>query len=368
MLKENEEFLKEQIITYLGNKRNLLDFILRGVNIAKKELKKDKLSSVDLFSGSGIVSRCLKAHSNFLIANDLEIYSKIINECYLSNQNPNLLKEINLNYEILKENLKKNFTQTGFISRLYAPKNDDEIRPGERVFYTKFNANFIDTLRQEIAKLEPNMQKYFLAPLLYQASNHTNTSGVFKGFYKNEAGIGQFGGTGKNALKRIKSKMQILKPVFSKFDVEFKVYQKDANSLVKELPKMDLFYLDPPYNQHPYGSNYFMLNLIANYKEPKEISKISGIPKNWNRSPYNKKPEVKEAFFDLISNIKAKFILISYNSEGFITKEEFEKGLAKFGRVEVLEQNYNAFRGSRNLNSRDTYVKENLYVLKKISS
>ena len=40
---------------------------------------------------------------------------------------------------------------------------------------------------------------------------------------------------------------------------------------------LDLVYLDPPYNQHPYGSNYFMLNVIANNQTTK-ISKVSGIP------------------------------------------------------------------------------------------
>ena len=72
MIIENSDFLTKQIITYLGNKRSLLDFIGTAVNKVKKDLKKDKLSSLDLFSGSGIVARFLKQHSNFLIANDLE--------------------------------------------------------------------------------------------------------------------------------------------------------------------------------------------------------------------------------------------------------------------------------------------------------
>ncbi|WP_436404851.1 DNA adenine methylase [Campylobacter jejuni] len=49
--------------------------------------------------------------------------------------------------------------------------------------------------------------------------------------------------------------------------------------LAKELDFFDVVYLDPPYNQHPYSSNYFMLNLIANYKKPEEISKIRHFPR-----------------------------------------------------------------------------------------
>lgn len=363
-LVENSGFLTEQIITYLGNKRSLLDFIEKGVNIAKSDLKKEKLSCVDLFSGSGIVARFLKAHSEFLIANDLELYSKIINECYLTNINLELQKEIDTNFINLNHKIPANL-KPGFISELYAPKNDDFITKGERVFYTKYNANFIDTARIEIAKLPIEMQKYFLAPLLYLASNHTNTSGVFKGFYKDKNGVGKFGGSAQNALKRICSKMHLIKPIFSNFSCDFNVYQKDANTLAKELDNFDLCYIDPPYNQHPYGSNYFMLNLIAKYEKPHNISEISGIPTDWNRSNYNKKKEAREAFLDLISNLKAKFILISYNNEGFITKDEFLNGLCKFGKINLLQKDYNTFRGSRNLKNRNIHVKENLYILKK---
>ena len=46
------------------------------------------------------------------------------------------------------------------------------------------------------------------------------------------------------------------------------VYRQDANALAGTLPPLDLAYLDPPYNQHPYGSNYFMLNLLTDYRVP----------------------------------------------------------------------------------------------------
>ena len=60
---ENAEFLSEQIITYIGNKRALLEFIGKGLEIVQNRLGKKKLVSADLFAGSGIVSRYLKGHS-----------------------------------------------------------------------------------------------------------------------------------------------------------------------------------------------------------------------------------------------------------------------------------------------------------------
>ncbi|WP_169941319.1 DNA adenine methylase [Campylobacter sp. RM15925] len=363
---ENKAFLTEQILTYLGNKRSLLGFIEQGVLHAKSELRRDKLSCTDVFSGSGIVARFLKRHANFIVANDLELYSKITNECYLANLTPELKAELKTTLAKLKKEIKSNF-KSGFITELYSPKDEASITPNDRVFYTPYNARYIDTARASIELLDEEIRPFFLAPLLHSASVHANTSGVFKGFYKNKDKIGQFGGEGKNALKRILAPIELKMPVFSNFNVEFEVMQKDANLLAGEIGKIDLAYLDPPYNQHPYGSNYFMLNLIAKYERPSEISKVSGIAKDWNRSVYNQRANTAEAFFDLIRKLKAKFVIISFNSEGFISKESFEKNLKKFGKVELKEQKYNAFRGSRNLKSRSLHVNELLFILKKQS-
>jgi hypothetical protein len=88
--------------------------------------------------------------------------------------------------------------------------NDKKIKPNERVFYTSRNAMYIDTARQIIENVPQKDQKYFLAPLLSEASIHANTSGVFKGFYKNkETGIGQFGGLNKDALFRITGNIKL---------------------------------------------------------------------------------------------------------------------------------------------------------------
>ncbi|EAJ5673211.1 DNA modification methylase [Campylobacter lari] len=360
--KENPFFLKEQIITYLGNKRSLLEFLNQGFKFAQNELKKDKFSFCDVFSGSGVVSRFVRPYASFIMANDLEDYSKIINECYLSNQNEQLLQELKKYYVFLTSDLK---LKKGFISELYAPNDDEYIQKNERVFYTLKNAMYLDSMREKISSLPSNIQKYFIAPLIYEASVHANTSGVFKGFYKDKNGIGKFGGNGANALTRIKGNITLKMPVFSNFICEYEVFQKDANILAKELDSFDVAYLDPPYNQHPYGSNYFMLNLIANYKKPKEISKVSGIPKDWNRSAFNKEKKAEDALFDLINDLKAKIVLLSYNCEGFVKKENFTKRLQSLGECFVLEQKYNAFRASRNLSKRSMHIQEQLYVLKK---
>lgn len=362
---ENPQYLSEQIITYLGNKRSLLSFIGIALDIVIGELKKEKLDIVDMFSGSGIVSRFMKQYANTLYTNDMEQYCFRINNCYLANKketDQNLLEKY---YNHIVNKLKNEPLREGFITRLYSPMNDDNIQKGERVFYSRRNAQYIDTARHYLEEIPEPYKTFLLAPLLYEASVHTNTSGVFKGFYKNSVtGIGQFGGDGRNALSRILGEINLKMPIFSNYNCNIQIFKEDANILAKKLPAVDLVYIDPPYNQHPYGSNYFMLNLIDSYIEPKEVSAISGIPKEWNKSLYNKKQTVKDTMFELCSSLNTKYLLISFNSEGFISKDEMVSLLSKIGEVTVFDKEYNAFRGSRNLNNRDIHVKEFLFLVK----
>ncbi len=360
---ENEEYLTTQIITYLGNKRSLLSFIGKSFKMVSKKLNKDKLEMVDLFSGSGIVSRYMKQYASKLITNDLEDYAYVLNECYLANKSSINMDELISWYNYLKENLNGEL-KDGIISKLYAPKDINNIQKGERCFYTTRNAKYIDTARQLIKMIPKSYQPFFIAPLLTEASIKNNTSGVFKGFYKNsKTGIGQFGGNDENALSRIKRDIDLPFPVFSNYECDVEIYKEDANKLVKKLDVVDLIYMDPPYNQHPYGSNYFMLNVINEYKEPKDISEVSGIPKNWHRSKFNQAKESLKTFEKLCEQAKARYLLISFNSDGFITKDEMVKMLSKIGNVKVMEKKYNTFRGSRNLNNRDIHTKEYLYLV-----
>jgi len=338
----------------------------------QKHLNKDKLDIFDVFTGSGVVARHCKQFSDSLFVNDLEKYAAITGECYLSNKSEIDFTVLQDLYNNLLNEINNKPLREGIISELYSPKNDDNIQKDERVFYTRRNAMYIDTMRELIETVPAQYKKYFLAPLLAESSVHANTSGVFKGFHKNkETGLGQFGGSNNEALFRIKGEIELPFPIFSNFNCDYKVYNGDSNIIVKEVSEVDLAYLDPPYNQHPYGSNYFMLNLILENKFPENISKVSGIPDDWNRSAYNKKQFAYSSLSELITNIKAKFVLISFNSEGFISLDEMRNMLEKIGKVKVLETSYNTFRGCRNLSNlaeqglRNIHVTEYLYLLEK---
>ena len=364
-MQESKEYLSKQILTYIGNKRSLLNEINNHIVKIKNSLNKDKIVSLDLFSGSGVVSRLFKQHSSLIYSNDLELYSAIINKAYLGNISGFDSNAFDYYLDFLINNY-QNSPVEGIIANNYCPKNDLDIKAGERVFYTRRNGIFIDSIRHYIDSIPDYYRNLILAQLLVKASIHANTSGVFKGFYKDsKSGIGAFGGNGKNALTRIMGDISLEKPVFSLFECDSVVTQEDAEVYAEKVSNIDVTYLDPPYNQHPYGSNYFMLNLIAKNEFPKEISRVSGIPKEWNRSNFNINKQALVSFEKIIATLDSKYIIISYNNEGFISFQEMLDMLNKYGNVEYENIRYNTFRGARNLNNREIYTNEFIFVLRK---
>lgn len=361
---ENPEYVSRQLITYIGNKRGLVGPLEDAIREVRSRLGGRKIRSLDLFTGSGFVSRLLKKHSSLVASNDLESYARAAGECYLSNRDDNLLAQVAEHVDRLNEAAANGASREGFIRELYSPVDDQDIQLGERVFYSNDNARRLDFYAQEIQELAPDIKRLLLGPLLSKASVHANTGGVFKGFYKDKnTGIGKFGAAAGDAMKRILSPIELEVPVMSLHQTEYRVHQMDANELAPSLDDLDLVYLDPPYNQHPYGSNYFMLNLLTNYERPTDMSKVSGIPTDWNRSGFNVKKQALPLMDNLFATIPSRFLLVSFNSEGYISTEEMKTALERYGQVDEVIVKYNTYRASRNLNNRDIHVNEHLFLL-----
>jgi adenine-specific DNA-methyltransferase len=363
---EDPAYLSEQLITYLGNKRSLIGSIEKVVQKVCQSLGKERLLTCDVFSGSGVVSRMLKKYSYEIHANDFESYAAVVSRAYLTNKYEIDFKLLSNTIDKINKIVLDGKGPKGFIRKLYSPLDDANIKFGERVFYTNENARRIDAYAQLIREEPEKLQDLLLGPLLSAASMHANTGGVFKGFYKNsDTGIGQFGGSGVDAISRIMSPIELRLPVLSKFDSKVSVSQTDAAILCNEMKPVDLAYLDPPYNQHPYGSNYFMLNLIVNYKEPLSISEVSGIPDDWQRSPYNKKYEAFETLKALVTKLPSRYILLSFSDDGFLNPKDLQSLFNNLGKTEVFDIEYNTYRASRNLSGRAKKITEHLFLVEK---
>jgi len=315
----NQPYYQKHLITYIWNKRSLLWFIALEIKKLQDKLWWWKLNIFYWFSWSWATSRMLKSFSKNLYVNDLEWYSKTINQAYLCNSSEYDINKIEEYIVYLNQNkLNRVKWWFDFIEKNYAPKETNNVKKWERCFYTQENAQIIDNIRNHVNDIESKYQMFWLAQLLIKSSINCNTSWVFKWFHKKEW-VWHFWWKWENALTRIMWEINLDVPIFSPTESNVFVFQDDTNKIVSDIVDLDIAYYDPPYNQHPYWSNYFMLNIINEWVSANIQSGVSWISENWNRSTYNKNKQAQESMKSLIKNTNAKYIVISYNNELIIS-------------------------------------------------
>ena len=361
-------YLTKQIIAYIGNKRKLLSLIYSALQESGVKIS-DGISFADLFSGSGVVSRFAKSLGFEVYANDWEPYAEILSRGFVA-LNQSEWKTIFGGEETFSALIEKINSlpspqpEDQYIARYYAPHTDDVTQADfhrERLFYTRQNALALDKIRNYIEENFPDAsdkrRHILIALLIYEAATHTNTSGVFKAFHKG------FGGHGKDALGRILAPIALHEPVLIDSQKPVHVFREDANVLAATLPEIDVVYLDPPYNQHQYGSNYHLLNTIAEWDkipEPMDLDEDgvlvnkAAIREDWvkTRSLYCYKKTATDTFRDLLQHIRAKLILVSYSSDGIIPFDEMKKICLEKGYVSIVTSGYTVYRGGKQSNSR----------------
>lgn len=366
-----DNYLTTQIITYMGNKRKLLSHIGNVIDIIKKELNQEKLITADAFSGSGIVSRLLKTKSDCLYVNDISGYSETLNKCFLANVTQKQMKEIERTINLANEFAHGSGDGGAplWIRKHWAPSG--EIKKVHRVYYTEKNALLIDKYRHfiEMKQYPSEYYDFLLGQLLVKSSIHNNTNGQFSAFYKDEKGVGKFGGKKEIDLKRITKNIKLDMPVLSPNDCSVHVSRNDVMQWLDTIPPVDIMYLDPPYNKHPYSIYYFMLDIINDWDITQYIPSTNrGQPKNWQKSDYNSFTRAEAAFKTLISKIRAKFIVLSYNNKGIIPIERLESILESQGklyRYEIEHKTYNKLRGIANYKRKELKndIKEYIWML-----
>lgn len=375
-----DNYLKNNLIAYIGNKRRLLPFIENAfLNILEED--KNIKTALDLFAGSGSVSRLLKTLNLKVYSNDWEYYSYILNYahiCINEKDVKNMFKHTGgvENTINIINNIETINDKDRYISKYYAPLDDNNPDlKNERLFYTQYNATRIDIIRHNIEELYKNKAinkkeyYYLLASIIYEGATHTNTSGVFKAFHSG------FGGRNKDALKRILSPISLKE--LSLYDgIKGEVSMLDANEYVlKNKDKhFDLIYLDPPYNQHQYGSNYHLLNTIALWDKPEINREIyingkktdkGGIRKDWvkTKSDYCYKKTAKDAFKNLIDNINASHIILSYSTDGIIDYDDLISILESKGKLKIVTSEYTKYRGAKRSVINKTKNVEYLFIV-----
>jgi len=331
-------------MNYIGSKQKLSSFISTSVNsIVGNDLSQKTFC--DLFAGTGIVGRTFKKEVKKIISNDLEYYSFVLNKNYIENHET-------LDYYSFVEELNLLNGFEGFVFNEYS-----ENGKSNRLYFSENNGKKIDAIRIKIEdwKLSKtiNSKTYYflLASLLESADKVANTASVYGAYLKN--------------IKKSAQKELILEPaLFQINDNEHEVFNEDSNELIKKIAG-DILYLDPPYNARQYGSNYHLLNTIAKYDSflPKGKTGL----RDYNRSNYCSKSNVKKSFEDLIKNANFQYTFLSYNNEGLMSEEEIRTIMSKYGKYDLVTTDYQRFKADKteNRNHSANRTTEFLHILEK---
>ncbi len=332
---------------YIGGKEKLLNFI-DSVIIDKKI---EGTVFTDIFSGTTIVAQHFKKKNYTVIANDNLYFSYLLQKTYIQNNTIPTFEKLKKNIEQVYDFLNNLRGRKGYFFEHYAPSGKYK-----RMYLTDENAKKIDAIQNKISewkekKLITNLEEEILKCSLVEAVPFvSNISGTYGAFLKH---------WDKRAFKKLTLEI----PQFIFNDQNNYAYNKDANELIKEI-ETDILYIDPPYNSREYISNYHLLETVAK-NDKIELKGVTGIRTDdyKYKSPYCKRSHCIEALADLIENANAKYILLSYNSEGIIPDNEIKKIFKSKGKnFSKVEIDYARFKSNSGGNQK-RHIREYIYFL-----
>ena len=303
----------------------------------------------DAFCGSGSVADYFKQYYNVIINDNLTwsvIYTKgriIAKSCSFDNLGFDPFDFFNSNSN----------SRHGFMYENYSPAISS------RMYFTIENAARIDYFRWQIEEWKTKSQInddeycYLLACLIESVSDVSNTAGVYGAFLK-------------------KWDSRAIKPIiFEKVDSidvvcpSVKVYNSKIEDIISDV-ECDILYLDPPYTQNQYGTQYHLLETLVLDDHP-SISKVTGSRRTGPmRSDWSKDIKSHILFDRVISKTKAKHIVFSYNNDGFMSKDFIEASLKRYGKPETYickKISYKKYQNWKSANEREHF--EYLFYIEK---
>lgn len=322
---------------YLGSKLRLLDFIK---NVTEQNTKNVK-TIADVFGGTGVVANMFFQNGENVIVNDILDSNLVSYETFFGSED---IDEPKIQTYIQKMNrlpLRSNYVSDNYGDKYFSADNAKKI--GEAREYI-----------ERLTNINGRERAVLLTSLIYAMDKSANTVGHYDAYRK---------------------KMDTLVPIVFKlpdFNTNThstaRIYHEDANRLVKNI-EADMVYIDPPYNSRQYGDIYHVLENIIDWQKPKLYGKaMKPQDRSKTKSKYSTS-KAPEAFDELISNINARYIMVSHNntahkgagrSNAKISNDEIIKSLSKRGNVKVFSEKFQVFTtGKTNIKDH----KELLYLV-----
>jgi adenine-specific DNA methylase len=341
---------------YYGCKTKLLSYI---EDVIKSLPLKKNAIIFDIFSGTSAVGKHFKKLGYTIYANDFLEFAYAFSSCYIElNKQPTFTKlkgnlnKIN-NLKDVIDYLNSLSGEIGFVTKNYSPLNKCERR-----YLSVDNASKVDAIRKKIEawkdkKWINKLEYYYLITALIEAINLvSNVTGTYAAYLKS---------WDTRALKTLK----LVAPEIIESRNKNLAFKQDANKIISKY-KVDVLYLDPPYNERQFAANYFLLELIAEgwfHNIPPIYGKAGMRPYEDQKSEYSMTYKASSVLQDLIEKARAKYIILSYNNEGMISLETIRKILREKGDVQEFSKEHKRYR-SINQDGSNISTNELLFLVK----
>lgn len=305
---------------YLGNKYRLLPFI---TDVIAKECD-DFETFADIFAGTGAVS---SAYTNKqIITNDILYSNYLCHLTWFSDEEFDAKKITDyINYFNSDLPYEENYMTQNFSDTYFSKKVCSKIG---------FVREYIES-EYTCKKINQKERAMLITSLLYGLDKIANTCGHYDAYRQNA---------------ELTDDLVLPIPEPNLNLKHNQCFNCDTNDLVKKI-SADVVYIDPPYNSRQYCDAYHLVENIARWKKPE----VFGVAKKMDRTALKSKyctRSAPEVFDDLIKNLKAKYIVVSYNnmakkgndrSNARISDTEIMETLSKKGKVDVFSEQFKAF-------------------------
>lgn len=296
------------MIKYLGSKRRLVPAIAAVTGTLGGK------HAVDLFTGTTRVAQAFKALGLVTTAVDSARYSEVFARCYIETD------ARAVDHRALEEAI-------GYLSGL----------PGEAGYFTDtfcvrsrfvqpFNGERVDAVRNALDRdfSASPLLPILLTSLIEAVDRVDSTTGVQMAYVKQWA---------PRSYRPLELRVPALLPG------EGRALRGDACELVKSLGAVDVAYVDPPYNQHRYFTNYHIWETLVAWDAPEHYGvacKRVDCRDDATRSVFNTKREMPSALRQVVRDLECRLLVLSYNDEGWVSPQELEAMCAHHESVRTL--------------------------------
>lgn len=275
------------MVKYIGSKRVL-------VPVIERLARRLPVASVcDVFAGTTRVGQALRRSGLVVHSNDLATYSEVLGQAYIAADETVDRRQI----RALREHLSGLPPVHGYFTETFCVRSR---------FFQPHNGMRVDAIRDEIDRLDLTVveRALLLTSLLEAADRVDSTCGLQMAYVK------RWAPRSYNDLE-LREPEPVLGPAGT-------VSRLDAGVLAGGLEGVDCAYLDPPYNQHSYFSNYHVWETLVRWDAPEHYGvACKRADCRTTKSAYNRKRDAWTALTSLIERLPTPWIVVSFSDEGF---------------------------------------------------